>query len=463
MKSLFKIICRYSFTAGMIIFAILLSNVAVFLYWGYRTIQSDQSKNFDRASVEEIGRQLYPAGSGWEITKTGMEKIENMECQWIMALDEDGAVVWEWQLPDDFARTYSLQDVAAFSRWYLNDYPVAVWKSGALLLVVGLDKDVIMRFSEMFPMSNIDGIPQYLSLAFTVNILLIVFLVLLLGYRFYKALKPIGKGIEELSEQKPLKLRERGMAGDLAGKLNKASAILQEQKEKLSIRDQARTEWISGVSHDIRTPLALILGYADRLKADKGLSSEGRKSAEVICRQSLIIRQLIDDLNLTSKLAYQAQPLKKALCSPALILRECAVDIYNERIAEENQEEPEIDIELSIEPDMEKLRVFADAGLLKRALRNLIGNSVRHNPAGCQVTVRLHRSGARICWKISDTGRGIPETVVQNMDNHTEKIHIMGLRLARQIARAHGGDLIFERRDTGTYDVEMSLPVEESC
>ena len=61
MKSLFKIICRYSFTAGMIIFAILLSNVAVFLYWGYRTIQSDQSKNFDRASVEEIGRQFYPA------------------------------------------------------------------------------------------------------------------------------------------------------------------------------------------------------------------------------------------------------------------------------------------------------------------------------------------------------------------------------------------------------------------
>ena len=91
-------------------------------------------------------------------------------------------------------------------------------------------------------------------------LLLILFFVLFLGYRFYRALKPVGKGIESLVEQEPLCLREKGMAGDLARKLNRVSDILQEQKKKLSRRDQARTEWISGVSHDIRTPLALILG-----------------------------------------------------------------------------------------------------------------------------------------------------------------------------------------------------------
>ena len=41
------------------------------------------------------------------------------------------------------------------------------------------------------------------------------------------------------------------------------------------------------------------------------------------------------------------------------------------------------------------------------------------------------------------------------MDSQTEKIHIMGLRLVRQIAKAHGGDLVFRRRETGYYDAEM--------
>ena len=65
----------------------------------------------------------------------------------------------------------------------------------------------------------------------------------------------------------------------------------------------------------------------------------------------------------------------------------------------------------------------------------------------------------QVFWKIFDTGKGIPEVVVQNMDTQTEKVHIMGLRLARQIARAHGGDLAFCKRETGTYDVEVFLPV----
>lgn len=460
MKSLLKIIFRYSVTAGAIIFAVLIFNMSVFIYWGYKTVDSSKNTQFSRNSLEEVGRELYQKDGRWEITGQGIEKMKDMGYQWSMALDGRGTVVWEWRLPDNFARSYSLKDVAAFTRWYLHDYPVAVWQSGDLLLVVGLDKETYVRFSELFPLSNIEGIPGYLSLAFTVNAVLILFLVLLLGYRFYRALKPIGKGIERLSRQEDVNLKVKGMAEDLAGQLNKASSVLQKQKEMLSKRDQARTEWISGVSHDIRTPLALILGYSDRLKKEENLSGDAKRSAEIICRQSLIIRQLIDDLNLTSKLAYQAQPLKKSLCSPAQILRECAADIYNEDIPEEKSAETEM--ELLISPDAEQIRILADSGLLKRALRNLIGNSIRHNPQGCMVGIRLSRSGSQVRWKISDTGRGIPETVVQNMDTQTEKVHIMGLRLARQIARAHGGDLVFCRRETGSYDVEMVLPDREN-
>lgn len=99
-------------------------------------------------------------------------------------------------------------------------------------------------------------------------------LCLILGWRFYKSLKPVAQGIESLSLQKKTHLSERGILGELKEQINQTSAILEKQNELLSKRDDARTEWISGVSHDIRTPLSMIMGYADTLGQDKTLSEE---------------------------------------------------------------------------------------------------------------------------------------------------------------------------------------------
>ena len=86
--------------------------------------------------------------------------------------------------------------------------------------------------------------------------------------------------------------------------------MLEQQRWNLEKRDTARTEWISGVSHDIRTPLSMVMGYADNLENDAALPEEARKQAGIIKEQSLKIKTLIEDLNLTSKLEYQMQPLR---------------------------------------------------------------------------------------------------------------------------------------------------------
>ena len=100
MKSLFKIICRYSVTAGVIIFVLLLSNAAAFLFWGYKTMENDRSEKFDREAVEEIGGELYLENDVWKITETGMAKVEEMECQWMMALAWCGNGGCRRSLPD---------------------------------------------------------------------------------------------------------------------------------------------------------------------------------------------------------------------------------------------------------------------------------------------------------------------------------------------------------------------------
>ena len=101
-------------------------------------------------------------------------------------------------------------------------------------------------------------LPEYIKIALIVNAAVIIVIVFLLGARFYHALKPLGIGIERLSRQEPVKLREKGMTRDLAVQINHTSEDSSGAKGKPEQKDQARTDWISGVSHDIRTPLALI-------------------------------------------------------------------------------------------------------------------------------------------------------------------------------------------------------------
>lgn len=489
MKSLWKIIRRYSLSAGSIIAVILCCNFAVVFYLGYATSKEQQKNLNSKELMERVGAALScvkadvqnseKRGGGetneesekngkeesgtdeksaavysakrYQISKEGKRLLEASQFVWALGIGPDGQVVWKWRVPNGIPERFTLQDVASFSRWYLADYPVRVWRSGELLLVFATDPQVESRHSLFMSTQFMKNLPLYVKVFLAVNLMVIVLFVICFGWRFYRSMHPIAKGIEQLAKRQPLALREKGVVSELAAKLNKTSQVLEEQSRILAKRDEARTEWISGVSHDIRTPLSLIVGYADRMAQSESLGKEEQAMARTICRQSMIIRQLIEDLNLTSKLAYDSQPLHKAMCSPSLLLRECVADFYNEGL------EQNFEINVEISDAAERSKICADEGLLRRALRNLIGNSIRHNPQGCTVEILLSASAGKIFCRINDSGVGIPETVVENMDKTDGSVHIMGLRLASQIAAAHGGALIFRKRDSGTYDAELII------
>ncbi len=453
MKNLLRIIRRYSVSAGVIIAVILCCNVAVGLWLGYATSRDLQKNLGSRETMEEVGKELaiQENGGQYVVSERGRQLLEDSRFLWAMGLDPNGTVVFEWQVPDELPRSYTLQDVASFSRWYLNDYPVRVWKSGELLLVFASDPTKESRHSIFMSLEFVRELPFWLKTLLAVNCGVIVVFILCFGWRFYRALRPVAEGIEQLSQEQPVHLKEKGMASELAGKLNRTSELLQRQSEMLAKRDEARTEWIAGVSHDIRTPLALIVGYADRLADAQSLNAEERAMLQTIQRQCMVIRQLIQDLNLTSKLAYHSQPLQKTVCVPAKILRECVADLYNEGL------DSEFEIAVSVSEAAEQAKICADEGLIARALRNLIGNSIRHNLQGCRIKAVLSVSAGRVFCRICDSGSGIPECIVENIEKTDSEIHIMGLRLVNQIVKAHGGVLVFRKRPSGTYDAEIML------
>ena len=375
--------------------------------------------------------------------------------EWAMLLDDGGAVIWSEALPEELNHSYTIPEVASFSRWYLKDYPVMVYRNDYGLLVAGLPIGSMTRFD--FYVDN--DILQVLMSGFVPLLLLdagIVLLVcLLLGWRGARPLRELARGIALLAEGKPVRLEEAGATAELAEKLNQASIHLQQQTKVIEQRDTARTNWIAGVSHDIRTPLALIMGYAEQL--EHMADAEQRDKADAIRIQSQKIKTLIEDLNLTSKLQYNAQPLRIREVQVGPMLRRCVADFCN-------GVDDAHGIELSISEAAERLTLRLDIELMTRAVDNLLNNSVRHNPDGCSITVRAQVINDSFVLEIRDTGVGYPADVLRCLtspeaQNSSHAPHILGLYLVRQIVESHGGTVQFT--NMGGASITIALTMEE--
>lgn len=81
-----------------------------------------------------------------------------------------------------------------------------------------------------------------------------------------------------------MQIKESGLLSEISANINRTSDILQSQKYQLRKKETARANWIAGVSHDIRTPLSMVMGYAGQLKDNANLTSEERQKAEAHCK-----------------------------------------------------------------------------------------------------------------------------------------------------------------------------------
>ncbi len=437
MKSLSRILIRYLWYALLMFLITLALNVFLYVICGFQVIRST---NHSAGAIRKIAAELSSTDGNILLSDLGYEYLES-DYVWAMLLDDDGAVLWAWNLPESLNHSYTVSDTASFSKWYLDDYPVTEWITDHGLLVIAQPQGSVWKFNIKEREEVIRYIAFMIPITLSSNLILVFFIVLLLGFRFYRSLRVLAVGLEQLSEEKAVHLPEKGMTELLARQLNRTSDILTRQREHLERRDDARAAWISGVSHDIRTPLSLIMGYAADLKGAASLSESQQHLAEMMEAQSLKIKRLIEDLNLTSRLEYDMQPLRPEEIHPSRLLRTVVSDFYNQGLSDYHL------IDLYIDPDVEQITLNGDPSLLTRAFSNLIQNSIRHNPNGCTVTVTAYPEKNSICFQVSDDGCGIPDAVIQALENRlsdTEKApHIMGLRIVYQIFRAHGWKMLF--------------------
>ncbi len=337
---------------------------------------------------------------------------------------------------------YTIQDVAVFSKGYLEDYPVFVRRMEDGLLVLGYPKNSFMKITgNYFPVRAVKLFPLFVTGILAADISLLFLAYFLSKRKISKNTEPIMASIKTLSTGKPVDLLIYGELSEIADSVNQASKILNRQNE-------ARANWISGVSHDIRTPLSMIMGYAQRIAGDGAANGNIRQEARIIQVQSAKIKDLVQDLNLVSQLEYEMQPLHKEPVRLSKLLRSYAADLLNAGIA------PEYSVEVEISPDAETVVMACDPRLISRAVNNLVQNSIRHNPQGCTIRLYLDCSEGAVSLIVADNGVGLSTEklleleekphYMESTDERLDLRHGLGLLLVRQIAQAHGGTMKME-------------------
>ncbi len=439
-KTSLKIFICFTLVSALIAVILLCAN-----FLGYAYIATDSGSY---GSPEKV---LALISEHLTRTKNGFALAENVvpDNAWCILIDESGDLIWSQNEPADIPTHYSLNDVARMTHWFLNDYPVYIRTEDYGLLVLGMPKNSVGKYEMIYSNHWFHTLPQRILTILIINLCFAALLACILGFRLYRHLRSLTDGIADLRNEKPVRLRENGIFREISANINLTSNAIERKNAALAARDNARSNWISGISHDIRTPLSVMIGYSDELAKSENLTEPEHRKAEVITAQGIKIKKLIEDLNLISSLEYDMQPLRKTIVRICPLLRRVVSDIVNSSAADKYE------IELILHT--EQAVIFADENLIERAVYNLINNSITHNEPGCKIRITQYAERGMVIMEIADNGKGLPREVTDNISLIPKSSHGLGLPMAYRIIKTHGGEFSIENNQG--VKIQMKLPM----
>jgi signal transduction histidine kinase len=237
---------------------------------------------------------------------------------------------------------------------------------------------------------------------------------------------------------------------------------IQNQLEQLKEQDSLRRKLVAQVSHDLRTPLASMLGYLEslELKGSDMAEAERREYTAIALRQARRLSRQVDELfELASLDARETQPHCEPFAAAELV--QDVVQKYRLRA----EQQP---IELAMTPPPALPFVYADIGLTERVLENLIENAFAHTASGGAITLTLAAEQHGVAITVQDTGCGInPEDLphifdpfYQSAKKRTSGEHAgLGLAIAKRIMTLQQGEIRVESTPGSGSTFTFILPL----
>ena len=223
----------------------------------------------------------------------------------------------------------------------------------------------------------------------------------------------------------------------------------------LNSTEMLKTDFITNVSHELKTPLASIEGYASLLSATE-LSDEQRLYTSNIMRSASKLTTLTGNILRLSKLDNQQMALKESEFSLDEQIRQAIL----------LQEKSWSDKELDIEPDLDPISFIGYEELLEHVWSNLISNAIKFTPKNGTIAFSLHEQDGNIVAIVRDTGIGMSDFEQEHVfdkfyqaeTNHSAEGNGLGLPLVKKIVSMHNGTIRIESRPNEGAAFIVTLP-----
>lgn len=247
-------------------------------------------------------------------------------------------------------------------------------------------------------------------------------------------------------------LRTRDELGLLAENINTMSVRLKESIEEERLAERTKTELITSVSHDLRTPLTSIIGYLDLVVNDRYRDELAlRYYADIAYHKSKRLQQLIDELFEYTRVSYGGM---KAVYDKINL-----VELLEQLTEEFVPLLQEASMVCRLTPAQKKIFVMADANLLVRVFENLLTNAIRYGKDGKYIDIEV-LEGDSVVVRVTNYGEPIPARDLPHLFDRFYRVEKsrsldsggsgLGLAIAQSIITLHGGKITAQSDTSGT-------------
>lgn len=313
---------------------------------------------------------------------------------------------------------------------------------GELGITAALAGQITEIFHEYFHITL--NLPPVLWI-FVISLLIGTAVTMFVSRWIIKPINKLGKAMQQVAAGEfDLELHEEQRFKELEDIYESFNRMTKE----LKATEILQTDFVSNVSHEFKTPINAIEGYATLLQ---GSENEGRELQEKYIGKILSnthrLSNLVGNILLLSKVDNQAIPTKPSTYRLDEQIRQAILQLEPEW----EKKEIELDVEL------ERIEYTGNEVLLMHVWNNLIGNAIKFDPQGGMVRIRLWKNDERILCTVEDNGPGIKpgdeahifDRFFQSDSSHKEEGNGLGLALVKQIVKAEGGQVTVANMEKG--------------
>lgn len=286
----------------------------------------------------------------------------------------------------------------------------------------------------------------------SVSLLVGILVTIQLSRYFFNPIKKLGEAMGKVAD------------GDFTVELNSRSTAKEIQEiftgfnlmtHELRSTEILQLDFVSSASHEFKTPISAIEGYATLLRSSEDLTAEQRECVEKIIFNTKRLSSLTSSILLLSKLENQEIPTNRSKFLVDEQIRQSVVAL-------ETQWERK-NIELDV--DLCEAEYYGNALLMRHVWDNLISNAVKFSPENGIVRIHLAKKLGRIIFTVEDEGPGIPEESLRHVFDkfyqadsvHKQEGSGLGLALVEKILKLEKGAVTAENRENGGCRFTVTL------